>query len=159
MSSLKTFRERRGWTQAMLAQQSGVPRSTISAIENGALTPSVSTALALARALGVSVETYSPMKLPEPFGGHGNPLRSLRRSGVPISKMVRGRIPLNGYPAQPSLRTVSLSMERRGRFQSQNPGAPWFLPLATRWPACWASPIRNKMTSTFCPYIVTVQLP
>lgn len=56
MSSLKTFRERRGWTQAMLAQQSGVPRSTISAIENGALTPSVSTALALARALGVSVE-------------------------------------------------------------------------------------------------------
>jgi molybdate-binding protein/DNA-binding XRE family transcriptional regulator len=47
----------RHWSQADLAQQAGVPRSTISAIESRRLTPSVSAALAVARALGGSVES------------------------------------------------------------------------------------------------------
>lgn len=50
-------RERRGWTQLELAQEAAVPRSSVSAIESGRLTPSVATALLLARALEVSVET------------------------------------------------------------------------------------------------------
>ncbi|MEZ5405400.1 MAG: helix-turn-helix domain-containing protein [Verrucomicrobiia bacterium] len=51
----------KGWSQMMLANRSGVARTTISAIEGGRLTPSVTTALALARALECSVE--------ELFGG------------------------------------------------------------------------------------------
>lgn len=46
----------RGWTQGELAEQAKIPRTTVSAIEGGRLTPSVAAALQLARALGCSVE-------------------------------------------------------------------------------------------------------
>ncbi|MCW5556165.1 MAG: helix-turn-helix domain-containing protein [Verrucomicrobiae bacterium] len=49
-------RAQRGWSQAELAQRAGIPRTTISAIEGERLTPSVTAALALARALECSVE-------------------------------------------------------------------------------------------------------
>lgn len=45
-----------GWTQDHLAARAGIPRSTLSAIESRRLTPSVLTALSLARALGLGVE-------------------------------------------------------------------------------------------------------
>lgn len=49
-------RVRRGWSQAELARRADIPRTTVSAIEGKRLTPSVTTALALARALECSVE-------------------------------------------------------------------------------------------------------
>lgn len=55
-SPVARIRTERGWTQAGLAARSGVPRSSISAIEIGRLVPSVDTALTLARTLGASVE-------------------------------------------------------------------------------------------------------
>lgn len=51
----------RDWSQAELARRADVPRTTVSAIEGERLTPSVTAALALARALECSVE--------ELFGG------------------------------------------------------------------------------------------
>ncbi|RYD22056.1 MAG: helix-turn-helix domain-containing protein [Verrucomicrobiaceae bacterium] len=45
-----------GWSQAELSQRAGIPRTTISAIEGGNLTPSVTAALALAAALDCTVE-------------------------------------------------------------------------------------------------------
>jgi molybdate-binding protein/transcriptional regulator with XRE-family HTH domain len=45
-----------GWSQGDLAAAAGIPRSTVSAIEGRRLTPSVHTALLLARALGQPVE-------------------------------------------------------------------------------------------------------
>ena len=54
-------RAHRGWSQAELARRADIPRTTISAIEGDRLTPSVTAALALARALECSVE--------ELFGG------------------------------------------------------------------------------------------
>lgn len=51
--------QRRGlmnWTQGDLATRADIPRTTVSAIEGGRLTPSVTAALALARALECSVE-------------------------------------------------------------------------------------------------------
>lgn len=63
MSSSKTDthsvadrRKARGWSQDELATQSGIPRSSVSAIEAGRLTPSVTAALAVAKALECSVE-------------------------------------------------------------------------------------------------------
>jgi molybdate-binding protein/transcriptional regulator with XRE-family HTH domain len=56
MSRLRFFRSKRGWTQAELARRSGVSRSSVTAIESGALVPSVKAALALARALDHTVE-------------------------------------------------------------------------------------------------------
>lgn len=45
-----------GWSQAELSERAGIPRSSVSAIEAGRLTPSVTTGLAVARALECSVE-------------------------------------------------------------------------------------------------------
>ena len=49
-------RKAHGWSQEELSVRAGVPRSSVSAIEAGRLTPSVTAALAVAQALGCSVE-------------------------------------------------------------------------------------------------------
>jgi DNA-binding XRE family transcriptional regulator len=53
---VKAYRQGRGWTQAELAERAGVSRAAVSALEVGRLVPSVAAALALARALGCTVE-------------------------------------------------------------------------------------------------------
>jgi putative transcriptional regulator len=50
---LGTWRELRGWTQEQLAAEVGVSRVTITTIEKGDNTPSVTLAYAIADALGV----------------------------------------------------------------------------------------------------------
>jgi len=50
------LRRDRGWSQQELADRSGVSRAEVSAVENARLSPSIATALALARALGRTVE-------------------------------------------------------------------------------------------------------
>lgn len=58
-------RRARGWSQDEFATRAGLPRSSVSAIEAGRLTPSVTAALAVAGALECSVE--------ELFGAGGKP--------------------------------------------------------------------------------------
>jgi len=53
---LPAHRARRGWSQAQLAEQAGVSRTEISAIETGRVVPSVLVALRLAAVLGEPVE-------------------------------------------------------------------------------------------------------
>lgn len=54
---LQELRWEKDWSQAKLSRLSGVPRTTISAIESGTTTnPSIETALLLAKALGIPVE-------------------------------------------------------------------------------------------------------
>jgi len=53
---LKDIRGARGLTQAELAEMAGVSRKTINTVENGIFVPSTILALALARALKVTVE-------------------------------------------------------------------------------------------------------
>jgi len=50
------LRRERGWSQRELANRSGVSRAEVSAVENARLSPSIATGLALARALGRTVE-------------------------------------------------------------------------------------------------------
>lgn len=51
----------RSWSQGRLAEVAGIPRTTVSAIESRRLTPSVNAALAVAKALELSVEhLFSP---------------------------------------------------------------------------------------------------
>ncbi len=54
------------WTQGDLARHAGIPRTTVSAIEGSRLTPSVTAAIALARALGCSVEELFASPNPNP---------------------------------------------------------------------------------------------
>lgn len=56
MSRLRSFRVDKNWSQAELSRRSGISRSRIAAIENGALVPSVHAAIAIARSLECTVE-------------------------------------------------------------------------------------------------------
>jgi molybdate-binding protein/transcriptional regulator with XRE-family HTH domain len=58
------LRRERGWSQQELAKRGGVSRAEVSAVENARLSPSIATALALAGALGRTVE-----ELFAPWGG------------------------------------------------------------------------------------------
>ncbi len=53
---LKRARSERGWSQQELAHKAGISRAEVSAVENARLSPSIATGLALARALGRTVE-------------------------------------------------------------------------------------------------------
>jgi molybdate-binding protein/DNA-binding XRE family transcriptional regulator len=53
---VKQARLRRGWTQAQLAERAGISRTAVTAIEAERLVPSVAAALAVAEALGTTVE-------------------------------------------------------------------------------------------------------
>jgi molybdate-binding protein/DNA-binding XRE family transcriptional regulator len=55
-NSVRPLREARGWSQQELADRAGLSRAGVSAIEAGRLAPSVTAALALARALACTVE-------------------------------------------------------------------------------------------------------
>jgi transcriptional regulator with XRE-family HTH domain len=48
---LRTLRKARGWTLEQLSEESSVPKSTISRIENGIQEPSTTTLVKLANAL------------------------------------------------------------------------------------------------------------
>jgi putative transcriptional regulator len=53
---LRVLRAEQDWTQATVAEQVGVSRQAINAVENGKYDPGVSLALALARLFGTPVE-------------------------------------------------------------------------------------------------------
>src|ERR1700740_2897549 len=53
---LRLARQARGFSQQQLASMAGVPRQAVSAVESGHSDPSLRVALALAQALGLSVE-------------------------------------------------------------------------------------------------------
>ena len=53
---VKAYREQQNWSQAELATRAGIARPSVSAIESGRLSPSVATALELARTFDCTVE-------------------------------------------------------------------------------------------------------
>ena len=55
-SRLRVLRAERGWSQQELADQLGVSRQTVNAIETGRYDPSLPLAFRIARAFGASVE-------------------------------------------------------------------------------------------------------
>jgi putative transcriptional regulator len=56
VNGLRELRESRGWSQGRLAQEVGVSRQTINAIETGRFDPSLPLALRLALTFGRPVE-------------------------------------------------------------------------------------------------------
>lgn len=55
-NNLQKIRWEKNLSQKTLSQKSGVSQSVISSVENGLTIPNLTTALRLAKALGVSVE-------------------------------------------------------------------------------------------------------
>lgn len=56
MNQLKSKRVEMGWSQQRLAAESGVGQTTISAIERGAMNPTVEVALKLAKTMNTSLD-------------------------------------------------------------------------------------------------------
>lgn len=56
VNRLRGMREARGWSQGRLAEEVGVSRQTINAIETGRFDPSLPLAMRLARVFGHTVE-------------------------------------------------------------------------------------------------------
>ncbi len=63
---LRLARQARGFSQQQLAGMAGVSRQAVSAVESGASDPSLRVALALARALGLTVEEMFGPRTPAP---------------------------------------------------------------------------------------------
>jgi transcriptional regulator with XRE-family HTH domain len=60
LEELKRLREQKGWSQARLAQESGVDRATINQVEGGRRSPTIATLEVLAEALGVEIADLFP---------------------------------------------------------------------------------------------------
>ncbi len=78
---IREYRTGKGWSQGDLAERAGVSRQLVSAVEAGRHVPNVAAALAMARALGRSVEDLFIARAagPLPVLGHVLP-----PAGVPI---------------------------------------------------------------------------
>lgn len=61
-NQIRPFREKRGWTQAELAELMGVSRKTVNTVENGIFSPSVIVALKFSKALDLPVERLFQLK-------------------------------------------------------------------------------------------------
>ena len=59
---LRHWRERRGYSVRELAKRAGVGFVTVSRIENGHISPTVAMLEKLARALGISVREFFPVR-------------------------------------------------------------------------------------------------
>ncbi len=63
-NDVRLYRSQRGWSQDDLARRAGISRTGISAIETGRLVPSTAAALAIAAALGCTVESLFRLAKP-----------------------------------------------------------------------------------------------
>lgn len=115
-------RQRRAWSQERLASASGVPRTTLSAIESRRLTPSVAAALAIAAALETTVEVLFGEREPDLQLAWQPQLESTRyfeaevqgwRFAYPVETAGRPFFPHDGvWCAGETLRSASKAAER-----------------------------------------------
>ncbi len=99
---LRLARQGRGFSQQQLARMAGVSRQAVSGVESGLSDPSLRVALALARALGMTVEEVFGPGAPEPRVD-ALPLAPLGPAGARVSLAQVGNsfvaIPLSGAAA------------------------------------------------------------
>ncbi len=81
---LRTLRQARGYSQQQLASMAGVSRQAVSAVEAGHSDPSLRVALALASALGVTVEELFGPGVPAPVVG-ARPVAPLGEEGARVT--------------------------------------------------------------------------
>jgi putative molybdopterin biosynthesis protein len=98
-SRLRLARQARGFSQQQLAGMAGVSRQAVSAVEAGLSDPSLRVAMALCRALGLSVEELFGPAVPEPVVPV-RPLAPLGEAGSRVSLALVGdsfvALPLSG---------------------------------------------------------------
>ena len=137
-NELRVLRLDAGWSQAELGRRSGLSRAEISAIETGRLVPSTATALALADALGMTVESLFRLPSGPGLSEPATPGRGRRRaaSGRYWRAEVGGRgrlypVEVSGARAASSRRDVPRSSDLT-LIPAMNRFARWFSRPATR---------------------------
>lgn len=106
--NLKRLRERLGWSQAALAESSGVPRPTIAHLEAGQANPTLAVALRVARALGTTVDQ---LVAAAPDSSLIVPLKDL-----PSQRLGRGRrFPILGESSQVGMVFERIALKNGGR--------------------------------------------
>jgi putative molybdopterin biosynthesis protein len=102
---LRLARQGRGFSQQQLARMAGVSRQAVSAVESGLSDPSLRVALALSRALGMTVEEVFGQVTPEPRID-ARPLGVIGGGGARVSLAQVGdsfvAVPLSGAAATSS---------------------------------------------------------
>ncbi len=101
-AGLRLARQARGFSQQQLAGMAGISRQTVSAVESGISDPSLRVALALARALGMTVEDLFGPRSPAPLVA-ARPLAPLGTAGGRVTLATVGDVlvalPLSGATA------------------------------------------------------------
>lgn len=77
MLRLKEYRERAGLTQAQLAERAGVPRGTVSNMETSRTVPSWLAVVAVARALGLSLDELAKPSRRAKSARRGRPRKTI----------------------------------------------------------------------------------
>jgi putative molybdopterin biosynthesis protein len=102
-AGLRLARQARGFSQQQIAGMAGISRQTVSAVESGVADPSLRVALALARALGMTVEDLFGPVSPAPLVS-ASPLAPLGPAGggrvalAPVGSLLVA-LPLSGATA------------------------------------------------------------
>ena len=101
-AGLRLARQARGYSQQQLAGMAGIARQTVSLVESGLSDPSLRVALALARALGMTVEDLFGPGVPAPLVA-ASPLAPLDLAGGRVTLAPVGDVlvalPLSGATA------------------------------------------------------------
>jgi len=113
-------RNARGWSQAEMAERAGLPRTTLSAIESRRLTPSVTAALAVAKALDMTVESLfspAPDSVEWAFAPEGESVRYRsarvgdRILAYPVESLAANPFPHDGVWRRDAAGSVAFSAE------------------------------------------------
>jgi putative molybdopterin biosynthesis protein len=129
-SGLEQARSARGLTQRTLGEAAGITRQAVSAIERGKVQPSVGIALALARALGTSVEElFGAPDSPKPhiFDDVSREFTALEPTGLPTvfvagCDVATGLLTKHAMLRQRELRVLWLPMTNRAALEALRRG-------------------------------------
>jgi putative molybdopterin biosynthesis protein len=127
-AGLRLARQARGFSQQQLARMAGISRQAVSVIESGVSGPSLRVALALARALGMTVEELFGPGSPAPLVA-ASPLAPLGTAGGRVTLAAVGDVlvalPLSGATAtRVGFLPAGGLATRGGRTEPGHDGAP-----------------------------------
>ena len=92
-ANLRLLRERRGWTQARVAQLAGMPRATVANAESGGANPTLNVLAALSDALHVSIEELLAAPRHQGRLYKAAELNTRSRGGVVVRKLLPDPLP------------------------------------------------------------------
>jgi len=112
---LKLEREKKGWSQKYIAENTGIPSSNISRYETGERKPDIETLLAMADFLGCSVDYL--------LGRTDEPSPSMRREAAELEELLRRYQPklrfrgrtLSEEEVSDLIRVAGIIFKERGR--------------------------------------------